>query len=114
MNMCAFVIADHRVLRTLLPIPLNPPFCKGGVMFDNANYPNAVSLGFHEIDRLLVLFSVLPIPLNPPFCKGGLVSPIYLGIPEREYLRRSQSQRYEIISRLFAEKRYLCNPFNPY
>ncbi|MGN0092306.1 MAG: hypothetical protein ACI35M_04480, partial [Alistipes sp.] len=27
-----FIFADHRKLRALLPIPLNPPFCKGGLL----------------------------------------------------------------------------------
>jgi len=31
-------------------------------MFYDANYPDAVSLGFQETDRRLVLFSVLPTP----------------------------------------------------
>ena len=50
------------VLFCLLPIPLNPPFCKGGVMFYDADYPDDVSLGFQEADRPVVILSVLPTP----------------------------------------------------
>ncbi len=37
MNMCAFVIADHRVLRSLLPTPLNPPPVRGTFVVDAPN-----------------------------------------------------------------------------
>ncbi len=41
--------------------PLNPPPVRGRMFYD-ANYPDAVNLGFQETDRRIVLIFVLPTP----------------------------------------------------
>ena len=42
--------------------PPKSPACAGGVMFYDADYPDAVNIGFQGDDRQAILIFVLPTP----------------------------------------------------